>query len=67
MSAAPGLSGRRGEQEDTVFSTSPRRGEVGRRPGEGAVPMTSLHHDELGCGRREVPKNRACQNVTMAI
>jgi hypothetical protein len=47
-------SGRSGKREDAVFFTSPLRGEVGRRPGEGAPTTTVLHHHALGGCRQEV-------------
>jgi prepilin-type N-terminal cleavage/methylation domain-containing protein len=38
------FSGRQGEREGAIFSTSPLWGEVGRRPGEGARPLSALRH-----------------------
>ena len=47
-------SDRPAEPEETVFSTSPPRGEVGRRPGEGEPPVPAQPHAELESIQRTV-------------
>jgi hypothetical protein len=42
------------EREETVFSTSPPRGEVGRRPGEGEPPVPAQPRAELESNQRAV-------------